>query len=96
MVCLIWTDNALEDMNEIYSFISRDSNFYAKNVVQKIRERVLSIKLFPNRGRLIPEINDTNYREIFQWRYRIMYKIAGDNIYILSIIHGARDFKRTL
>lgn len=92
MVCIIWTEKALEDINGIFEYISRDSEFYARNVVKEIRKKVKSIKLFPKRGRIIPEINDCNYREIFQWKYRIMYKMEDQNIYILSIFHGARDF----
>ena len=92
MVRLIWSYKALEDIKEIFEYISRDSEFYARNVVKEIRKKVKSIKLFPRRGRVIPEINDKNYREIFQWNYRIMYKIESQNIYILSIFHGARDF----
>jgi plasmid stabilization system protein ParE len=39
MVRLIWTEVALENINEIYAYISKDSKFYAKIVVQKIREK---------------------------------------------------------
>jgi toxin ParE1/3/4 len=94
MVRLNWTEIALNDINEIYDFIAKDSKFYAKNVVGAIRKKVKIVKKYPKIGRIIPEINIENYREIFQWNYRIMYKIVGADIYILSIYHGARDFKR--
>jgi plasmid stabilization system protein ParE len=94
MVRLNWTEIALNDINEIYDFIAKDSKFYAKNVVGAIRKKVKIVKKYPKIGRIIPEINIENYREIFQWNYRIMYKIIGEDIYILSIYHGARDFKR--
>ena len=92
MVRLNWTEIALNDINEIYDFIAKDSKFYAKNVVEAIRKKVKIVKKHPKIGRIIPEINIENYREIFQWNYRIMYKIVGEDIYILSIYHSAISF----
>jgi toxin ParE1/3/4 len=93
MVRLIWTEKALNDLEEIKNYITRDSSYYAENVVTKIREKINSLKKFPEKGRIIPEIEDNNYREIFLWRYRLMYRIIEGDIYILAVFHGARNFK---
>jgi addiction module RelE/StbE family toxin len=95
MVQIIWTELALYELKHIKEYISFDSVFYAKNVVQKIRNKTKLLKQFPKRGGIIPEINIENYRQLIEGNYRIMYKISGDKVYILSIFHGARDFKRT-
>lgn len=46
MVRLNWTEIALNDINEIYTFISKDSKFYAKNVIGAIREKVKIVKKY--------------------------------------------------
>lgn len=95
MVQIIWTELALAELEHIKEYISFDSVFYAKNVIQRIRNKVKILKQFPKRGGRIPEINIENYRQLIEGNYRIMYKISNDKVYILSIFHGARDFGRT-
>ena len=87
-----WSKPAEEDLKEIFRYIARDSRFYAKKVVKNIVEKSLSLDSSPRRGRIVPEINDPDIREIFIYSYRLMYQITPDNIYILGVIHGKRDF----
>jgi plasmid stabilization system protein ParE len=47
---------------------------------------------FPQSGRIIPEINHANCRELIYGAYRIMYRIAKKEIWITGIIHGARNW----
>jgi plasmid stabilization system protein ParE len=91
MARIIWTEKTLKDLKEIKKFIQQDSNYYAINLVSKIREKVKTIKLLPFGARIIPEINNPNYREVFQWSYRIMFKVEDEIIYILSVFHSARN-----
>ncbi len=39
MVRIEWTDRSLEDLNDIYSYIARDSKSYATIFIQKIYEK---------------------------------------------------------
>jgi len=89
---VIWSKPAKKDLKQIFEYIARDSRFYAKNVVNNIVEKSMSLDLSPRRGRVVPEINDPDIREIFIYFYRLMYQITPDNIYILGVIHGKRDF----
>ncbi|MNP68237.1 Plasmid stabilization system protein [compost metagenome] len=49
---------------------------------------------FPQRGRVVPEMDDPEMREIFIHRYRLIYRIQKDRIIIQTIIHGARNFMK--
>jgi plasmid stabilization system protein ParE len=89
---VIWSKPAEKDLRQIFEYIARDSKFYAKKVVKNIVERSMSLESSPRRGRMVPEINDPDIREIFIYSYRLMYQITPDNIYILGVIHGKRDF----
>jgi len=55
-----------------------------------------SLSVFAERGRVVPEIENRNVREIFVYRYRLMYQVAGDDVRILAVVHGAMDFERWL
>lgn len=86
-----WSAPAKKDLKQIYDYIARDSKYYAKNLVQNIVERSESLKNFPEIDRIVPEIDDSNVRELFIYSYRLIYEILPDGIMILAIIHGKRD-----
>ena len=74
---VIWSPEAVEDLEAIAEYIERDSEFYAKAVVSKILDVARSIKDFPKIGRIVPEIGDENIREQFVYSYRLVYQIQG-------------------
>ena len=41
---------------------------------------------------MVPESDDPTIREVFVFRYRLMYKIHDDRVLIVAFVHGARDF----
>ena len=43
-------------------------------------------------GRIVPEIEDPNIRELIIYSYRLIYEISPNRIEILAIIHGKQDF----
>ncbi len=53
MVRIEWTDRSLEDLQDIYRYIARDSKSYANLFVQKIYKQVQKLKEFPKLGRLV-------------------------------------------
>jgi toxin ParE1/3/4 len=87
---IIWSPAALEDVESIAEFITRDSEFYARAVVEKILVRVKNLRDFPLTGRIVPELGDEAIRECFVHNYRIIYRLKNREITILAIIHGKR------
>lgn len=94
MVTLIWTDQAIDDLDSIGEYISENSDKYAQLTVQKLYNKTKILAQFPFSGRTVPEKNIENIRELIEGNYRIIYHIANaDVIYILTIYHSARDLK---
>jgi toxin ParE1/3/4 len=87
---LIWSPDALDDIEAIGNYISRDSEFYAESTVLKIYESPQSLVNFPKRGRVVPEIANEDIRELFVFQYRLIYEIKSNEIHILTVIHGKR------
>jgi plasmid stabilization system protein ParE len=81
---VIWSLPAKKDLEQIFDYIAQDSKYYAKNVANKIIEKT--------EGRVVPEIDDPNIRELIVYSYRLIYEISPERIEILAIIHGRRDF----
>jgi addiction module RelE/StbE family toxin len=91
-----WSPEALEDLEAIAEYIERDSRFYASAVVTKILEIAESLKNFPKRGRIVPEIGEENIRERFVYSYRLVYQIKEHQILIIAVIHGKRIFENII
>lgn len=94
MVRIEWTNPALVDLKEIYEFIKRDSKSYAQHFINKIYDKVQYLKDFPKMGRVVPERNDPNLREIIFQNYRIIYRIKTDFIEVLTVLHGSKLLKK--
>lgn len=87
---IIWSREALEDVDTIAEYISRDSPYHARRVAQEIFAIAESVAEQPKMGRVVPELNDDSVRERFVYSYRIIYEIRADDAHILAIIHGKR------
>ena len=62
---LEWSEEALEDIESIATYIEKDSPTYAKSVVSKFFEKAEILQEFSELGRKVPEFNDTTISEIF-------------------------------
>jgi addiction module RelE/StbE family toxin len=87
---LEWSNEALEDIESIATYIEKDSPIYAKSVVLQFFEKAEIIKDFIELGRIVPELNDSNIREIFVYSYRLIYKIDSNTVLFVAVIHGKR------
>ena len=46
---------------------------------------------FPESGRIVPEMNDPNFREIILGNYRLIYRLRSGDVQIVTVHHGARQ-----
>jgi len=84
-----WTEKALKQLDRIFEYIAADSELYAYRTIDKIIARTDSIIEHPQIGRSVPEYERGDIREVFVYSYRIIYQVKGEEILILSVIHGA-------
>jgi plasmid stabilization system protein ParE len=87
---LIWSHEALDDIEQIADYISKDSVYHAAQVTERILALGESLPEQPKLGRIVPELNNPNVRERFVYSYRLIYELAGETIHILAVIHGKR------
>jgi len=89
---LVWSPEAVEDLESIATYIERDSAHYARAVVTRIVSTAESIPDNPMMGREVPELRDSNIRERFVHRYRVIYEVESERVLVAAVIHGSRQF----
>jgi toxin ParE1/3/4 len=90
-MALTFSRLAEDDLAQIEEYISRDSPERALSFVARLRERCAKITAFPEAAPLRPEVSE-GVRIVPLGRYLIFYKADGQDVLIVRIIHGARDY----
>ena len=88
---VIWAPRALAALEEIVEYIAKQSPANAASVAQRIVAATDRLADFPRMGRIVPEFNREDIREVIVFRYRIIYRVRQDSVQLLDIVHGARD-----
>lgn len=70
-----WTGSAWQELEHAADYIAQDSPRYAAAFVDEVRSAARSLRRFPNRGRVVPEVGDESVRELFVKSYRLIYEI---------------------
>jgi len=59
-----WSSKAENDLNEIIDYIAQDSLEYALSFYEQVREKVENLIQFPKMGKIVPELDEPNIREL--------------------------------
>lgn len=89
---VIWAPRAQAALDEAVAFVAQDSPVGALRVLEQALAAADSLATLSERGRVVPERNDAGLREIFVFRYRLLYEVHQDSVRIVAFLHGARDF----
>jgi toxin ParE1/3/4 len=84
-----WSSFAQADRDAIFDYIEADSARAAVTVDDRIRAQVETLARFPQSGRL-GRIKGTRELVINRTPYIVAYRITGDTVRILRVLHGAR------
>ena len=96
MAQVIWSEPALQDLNEIAEFIALDKISAANKLVQKILSTTERLEKFPKSGRKPPELENSRYLELIVNPCRIFYRVEKDKVYILYVMRSERALRNFL
>jgi addiction module RelE/StbE family toxin len=96
MAQIHWSLAATRDLEQIEAYVAQDSVLYASKLTDGIIATVEKLEEFPMLGRLVPEFQRADLRELIYQTYRIVYLCEDDAVVIVRVIHGARDLPSTL
>ncbi|OGQ88341.1 MAG: plasmid stabilization protein [Deltaproteobacteria bacterium RIFOXYD12_FULL_56_24] len=85
---IVWSPLAIDRAAEIAAFISSDNPAAAREWLDKIFAKIALLSSSPEIGRVVPEIERKEIREIIFGNYRIIYRLESVSISILTIRHG--------
>jgi toxin ParE1/3/4 len=88
---LEWTRKAENDLEAIRSFIAKDKPIAADRFIQRILRAVENLRRFPYLGQMLVCDENSEIREINVKSYRIIFRVSGDIVRIITLIHAARN-----
>ena len=92
MIRVRWTEQAIADLEAIRDYVARDSAHYAALLVERLVASVDHVEHFPEIGRIVPEFQRPELREVLRGSYRIVYRLASSGAEVITVFHGARLF----
>lgn len=83
-----WSPEALDDIDDIAAFHQKKDPLYAQAVVAELIARSRMLSYYPLRGRQVPELKGIDYREVFAYSYRLIYRVNAQDVEIIAVIPG--------
>ena len=96
MAEIVWTQPALNELDEIAEYIAVSNLVAAKKLVQTVFSKIERLEEPPESGKVPLEIPTFNYRELVIKPCRVFYKIDGNKVFILHVMRQEQDLRRFL
>jgi plasmid stabilization system protein ParE len=96
---VVWSETAERDFIAIVQYIADDSPARAYDIFKEIRQKASSLRTFPHRGRIVPELQQqgiTQYHELVVPPWRVMYRISDKSVYMLAVLDSRRSVEDIL
>jgi toxin ParE1/3/4 len=87
---VVWSPLALERAVEIAEAIRWDKPGAARKWIEQLVTTVETLAGSPRRGRVVPELDRKEVRELLFGNYRVVYRIGTEDLVILTVRHGRR------
>lgn len=85
---IVWSPSAVDRAAEIAGYIAQDKPSAAEKWIDTVFTKVETLSSTPEIGRVVPEIRNSQFRELIYGNYRIIYRIEENQISILTVRHG--------
>ena len=88
---VVWSQFAQDGLDSTLDYIGEDAPDAAEPFLEVVLDTAQSLRFLSERGRIVPEFQWSDTREIFVYRYRILYQVTPLEVHIVAFLHGARD-----
>ena len=89
---VIVTDQADDDLMQIFSYLSAQSSQAAQSIAAGINRSFENLSSFPLSGSPRARLGQ-DVRSIVVSPYLILYAVRRDHVTILRVLHGSRDIE---
>ena len=91
---IVWAQSSQLALDAVLTDIAKDSPDGATRVLARALDAADSLATLADRGRIVPEVGEKTLRELFVYRYRLLYRVRDDRVIVVAFLHGARDFEK--
>ena len=94
---VIWSRHAENSLSKITDYIAQDSLYQAQRIRQGIINLSFSLSLhayYYEECVELPTAKGSYRKALYASTYKIIYKIAKDEVWILDVFHGKRNPKK--
>lgn len=88
----IWSPRSVADLEEIRAYIEADAPAWADLTVRRLVAAVERLRQFPDSGRMVPERQSPELREVVSGKFRIVYRRRSGTVEIATVFRGSREF----
>lgn len=97
---ILYTQDAIDDLDSIFDYISKDKRRAAANLLEQIESSILKLADNPRMGTVLPtndlSLVEPGYRRIVVKPYLIFYRIDNGKLYISRVLHSRQDWMNLL
>lgn len=86
---VVWSPLAMERVREHAGFIARDNPEAARDWINEVFDAAETLASFPKSGRIVPELNQADVRELIHDGYRIIYRVESEQVSVLTVRHAS-------
>ena len=87
---ILWSPQSLRDLDAIQEYIAKDSEHYAGLIIARIFSAVEHLIQFPHSGRIVPERDEPEIREVIVGRFRVMDRVQDNLIGVATVFRAAK------
>jgi len=85
---------ANSDIEQICDAIADDNPDAADRLDEKIHGAIERLAEFPGMGHTRADVDDKRFRFWVVGKYVIAYRVESDELLVVRVVHGARDFRK--
>ncbi len=96
---VLWAEAAVQDLEELVSYVAADSPVNARVLLARLRDRAASLETSPMRGRVVPELarfGIRSWRELVEKPHRVIYRVTKEEVFVLAVFDGRRELEDVL
>ncbi|MDX0415069.1 type II toxin-antitoxin system mRNA interferase toxin, RelE/StbE family [Sinorhizobium medicae] len=91
-----FSDEAESDLEQIADYIAKDNPRHALSFVQELRAKCERLGDTPKGFPLVPRYEQYGIRRRVHSSYLIFYRVEGEQIVIVHVLHGAMNYAAIL
>jgi plasmid stabilization system protein ParE len=88
---IVWSDRSIDRLLAIHDYIAEASSANAASLIQRIFDSVERLRMFPKSGRVAPDFEQEEIREVLVSSYRVLYRERTDRIEIVNVLHARQQ-----